>query len=204
MPPAVHKVLKLAPIDVPDAVDALQQAFFDDPVMGFLLPDDGSRRWRIAKLFETEIRAQYVPLAGAWTTADHAGAALWAPPGRWALPPTKLLRNGIPLAHAFGRRLPIALRSLALIEKHHPKEPHWYLAVLGTAPHRQGTGVGSALLQPVLDRCDEEGLPAYLESSKESNLAFYHRHGFEVTEKLNLPGGGPPVWGMWRAAHATR
>ena len=190
-------VQRLAPIDIDHAVDALQQAFYDDPVMAFLLPQEASRRWRMAKMFETEIRAQYLPLASGWMTADHAGVALWAPPGRWQLPPAKLARHGLPLFRAFGRHLPRAMRSLATVERRHPKEPHWYLAVLGTVPHRQGTGVGSALLAPVLERCDREGLPAYLESSKEANLAFYSRHGFEVTEQMTLPGG-PPVWAMWR------
>lgn len=194
-----HAVQRLAPIDVPHAVDALQQAFYDDPMMEFLLPDPTSRRWRMAKMFAIEIRAQYLPLAGGWVTADHAGVALWAPPGHWRLPPTKLVRHAVPLFRAFGRHLPRAMRSLATVERRHPAQPHWYLAVLGTVPHRQGAGVGSALLRPVLERCDREGLPAYLESSKEANLAFYHRHGFEVTERISL-SGGPPVWGMWRAA----
>ena len=41
-------------------------------------------------------------------------------------------------------------------------------------------------------------MPAYLESSKESNVAFYVRHGFEVTDVHHLPRGGPPLWLMWR------
>ena len=69
--------------------------------------------------------------------------------------------------------------------------------MLGTEPERQGNGIGSALMQPVLDDCDEHGIGAYLESSKERNIAFYGRHGFKVTEEILLPKG-PPVWGMWR------
>jgi ribosomal protein S18 acetylase RimI-like enzyme len=85
------------------------------------------------------------------------------------------------------------------VERLHPKgPPHWYLGVLGTRKKAQGRGVGSSLLAPVLDRCDDEGIPAYLESSKHSNIAFYRRHGFEVTGEIPLPFGGPSVWSMWR------
>jgi GNAT superfamily N-acetyltransferase len=190
-------VHKAAAVDLWAVTDALQQAFFDDPVMGYLFPNESSRRWRMAKLFQIELEAHHLPLNSVWTTADHAGAALWSPPDHWRLPPAKLLRNAVPMTRAFGRRLPRAMRALATVERRHPTEPHWYLAVLGTAPTHQGKGVGSALLGPVLERCDTEGLPAYLESSKESNIPFYRRHGFEVTGEIRLPGG-PPVWSMWR------
>ena len=83
------------------------------------------------------------------------------------------------------------------IERSHPPAPHYYLAVLGTDPEAQGRGVGSALMRPVLDACDRDGIPAYLESSKERNIDFYARHGFRVTEEVRMPKG-PPVWPMWR------
>ncbi len=77
-----------------------------------------------------------------------------------------------------------------MIEGAHGRHPeHYYLAVLGTRPDRQGHGVGSALVQPILDICDREQLGAYLESSKEQNMALYRRHGFEVVEVLHLPKG---------------
>jgi len=98
----------------------------------------------------------------------------------------------------FGTNLVGALKTLSTIEKKHPKDPpHYYLAFLGTRPDHQGKGLGSALLKPVLDKCDHEGLGAYLESSKESNLAFYARHGFNLTGEIQLPKG-PLMWSMWR------
>jgi GNAT superfamily N-acetyltransferase len=191
-------VLRAAPIDVNGITDTLQQAFFDDPIMGFLFPKESSRRWRTAKFFDTELRSHQLPLKSAWCTANHEAAALWAPPGHWQLPPATIARNFVPLARAFGRRLPRALRVLSHIEKEHPREPHWYLAILGTAPRYQGKGFGAAVMAPVLEICDTEGLPAYLESSKHDNIAFYGRLGFEVTREMQLPGGGPTVWPMWR------
>jgi GNAT superfamily N-acetyltransferase len=180
--------------DVRPLSRSLARAFDDDPVMGFLFPSDGRRPDQLTRFFGYEVKAR---LGTVWTVDGQAGAAVWAAPDRWRTSPGEVVR-GLPFfLRLFGRRLPTALRLLSLIERHHPDEPHWYLAVLGTDPDHQGTGVGSALLGPVLDRCDEQGLPAYLESSKESNLAFYARHGFAVRTELRLPGG-PPVWPMWR------
>ena len=81
----------------------------------------------------------------------------------------------------------------------HPREePHWYLAIIGVDPVRQGYGVGAALLRSRLRRCDEEGLPAYLESSKLENVPLYQHFGFHVTGTLGLPEGAPVVNTMWR------
>jgi ribosomal protein S18 acetylase RimI-like enzyme len=85
------------------------------------------------------------------------------------------------------------------MEKGHPtNHQHYDLALLGVEPELQGRGFGAALIQPVLSRCDRSGTPAYLESSKERNIAFYERHGFRVLEQLPLSKAGPSIWPMWR------
>jgi len=61
----------------------------------------------------------------------------------------------------------------------------------------QGHGLGVAVMEPVLRRCDEDGIGAYLESSKERNVPYYRRHGFEVVDEIDLPRG-PRIWLMWR------
>jgi ribosomal protein S18 acetylase RimI-like enzyme len=66
-------------------------------------------------------------------------------------------------------------------------------------PAAQGRGLGTAVLAPVLEECDRDGVGAYLESSKESNVAYYARFGFRITEELRLPRG-PRLWLMWRDA----
>jgi ribosomal protein S18 acetylase RimI-like enzyme len=177
---------------------ALADAFWDDPVQQYLLPTEPDRARRLTGLFGMLLRGHYIPLGSTFTTPDHTGGALWAPPGKAVLPPLTIARYGPAMLKALGRYTVRSLRVLSIIEKHHPKEPHWYLGVLGTRTTNQGKGIGSALMKPVLDRCDADGIPAYLESSKHSNLAFYRRYGFEVTGEIALPDDGPPVWPMWR------
>jgi ribosomal protein S18 acetylase RimI-like enzyme len=126
------------------------------------------------------------------------GAAIWAPPGRWRIDFDRVPNSAERTVSIFGANLARATDVLAALEKNHPTDEHWYLAVLGTHPDWQRTGVGSTLLQPVLSRADSEGLPAYLESSKESNIAYYRSFGFEVTGEIGLPNGGPTLWPMWR------
>src|SRR5438309_8944050 len=72
-----------------------------------------------------------------------------------------------------------------------------YLEFLGTRRDVQRKGVGSAVIGSMLERCDREGTPAYLEASSPENVPFYRRHGFDVREELQLKGG-PPVWAMMR------
>ena len=105
-----------------------------------------------------------------------------------------------PFAEAAGEWVNRALGVLIELAEVHPSEPHWYLEGLGTHPDWQRRGVASAVLAPILQRCDDEGLPAYLETQKESNVPFYRRHGFEVTATHQLSNGGPNVWLMWREA----
>ena len=91
----------------------------------------------------------------------------------------------------------VGLKLLEEVDKVHPAEPHWYLALLGTDPVVQGLGAGGALLQPALGEADAGGLPCYLETQKEENLSFYARYGFEVLHTISVPGS-PTVWGMRR------
>jgi GNAT superfamily N-acetyltransferase len=162
-----------------DAVAAtLALAFEDDPVMEFLLPDGASRARRLTRFFQAGLSAQHVAFGACFTDAERAGAAVWDPPGRWHTTTAQLVRGAPAFIAALGLGIPRALRALAAVQRAHPSAPHYYLAVLGTRPDRQGHGLGSALLRPILARCDADGLGAYLESSKERNLPFYRRHGF--------------------------
>lgn len=192
-------VLDASPEDIDDIGWTLARAFVDDPVWRFLVPTDRPWQRRAARLFAAEATNHCRPGRGRVLRTDGGeGAAVWAAPGVVRPSPGDLARQTLPALTLFGRRLGLALGTLAAVEKARPTEPHWYLAILGTAPAHQGKGIGSSLLTPVLRHCDEEGIPAYLESSKEANLAFYRRHGFVEGDPLPLPDDRPKIWPMWR------
>ncbi len=184
--------------DVPAIVEVLARAFDDDPVAMYLFPGERSRRRGLRKFFAVQLRHGYLDSGEVWTTEDRAGAALWAPPDKPRPGPSDLLHLLPVVPHLLGRRTVSALSFVVRTDALRPRERHWYLATLGTDPDRQGQGIGSSLLGEVLARCDAEAMPAYLESSKERNVPFYARHGFEVTRELKAPGGGPTLWLMWR------
>ena len=195
-PPAVRKATTA---DIDPLAGALARAFFDDPVMGWLFPEATGRTATLPRFFSAHLAKVVLPHGEVYTTEGVAGGALWEPPGKWRLGLRGQLRMLPDFIRLFGRRLPLASRGLSLVEARHPAELHWYLAVLGTEPARQGQGIASGLMGPVLERCDKEGTAAYLESSKDSNIPYYERHGFQVTGEIQLPSG-PTVWPMWRPA----
>jgi len=192
-------IKKATDADVPRLAQSLAKAFHDDPVISWMIPDD-DKRLRLGPFgFETWLGKIYMPKAEVYTDEARAVGALWAPPGKWRMSVGLQARLAPRMLRLFGvRRMPLILKGLATLDKAHPDEqPHYYLGILGTDPDHQGKGLGSAAMQPVLDRCDAEGLGAYLESSKEQNVPFYRRHGFEVTGEIHMPDG-PPLWPMWR------
>jgi GNAT superfamily N-acetyltransferase len=182
--------------DLPAIGRTLASAFEDDPIWMYLVPDRARWRRGAPRYFAADA-ANRLRHGSVYVNADVTGAALWAPPDTWRPSMVDLAREMPTGMRLFGIRLPRALRVLTRMEKVHPAGPHHYLAVLGTDPTAQGKGIGSALVCHVTEQADREGLPCYLESSKEQNVPFYARHGFEVTSELSLHNG-PPLWPMWR------
>ena len=182
--------------EAPALAAVMARAFYDDPVFTWFFPNPRKRLAQSRRYFADRTRI-LMRQEEIYTVDGLPAAAMWARPGEWRDPPLAVLRQLFTFAPAMGRRIPGALRGLREIEERHPSKPHWYLSVLGTDPPRQGEGLGSALLRPVLDECDRLEIPAYLETSTERNVAFYIRHGFKVADELTLPHG-PPMWFMWR------
>jgi ribosomal protein S18 acetylase RimI-like enzyme len=186
--------------DIPEMRDALVQAFLEDPVVAWVYPDTATRAKYLPEWYEIMLAAG-LRCGHTYTVSSRQAVAVWSPP---AVPHmVEWDRGGVEIADMMSRHLAgrtkYVLDGLMKIETAHPHDvPHFYLAMLGTLPAAQGKGMAGALLDDVLERCDREGWPSYLETSREQNVHFYERRGFRVTSEIQLPDDGPPIWFMWR------
>ncbi len=185
--------------DLPALEVALATAFADDPmitwVSGIADRDDRIERSMLG-FFRTAVAAGF-QRGHLYTLDGCGGAAVWSPPDVRMFREDEGNALGAPVHEHLG---PAALERLislgAMVGSHHPHESHFYLFVLGAAT--QGRGVGATVIRPALDRCDIDGLPAYLESSSSQNVPFYERLGFRVMWEDNPQPDGPLFRGMWR------
>ncbi len=198
-----ESVRKATADDASRLARTLAQAFYEDPLMRWILPNGSRRQRQLYRSFDSIfLKRLCLPHDETYTTEGIAGGALWLPPGNWPLGLLDNLRLLPHFAASWGRNVPRALRFSSQMDSKHPHDPHYFLYFLGVAPGRQGKGIGTSLMQPVLERCDRERIPAYLEASASRNRNLYARNGFEVVEEVQLPAGAPPIWRMWREPRA--
>jgi GNAT superfamily N-acetyltransferase len=191
-------VRKVRPDELGRLAAVLAGAFYDDPPMTWVVNDDRRRRKLLEGSFGLYLRKLWLKQDACYTTDSVVGAAVWELPGQWKVGGLDQLRLLPSMARINGRLLPRILRAIAVLESNHPVEPHYYLPLVGVELEWRGRGLGTALMRPIVDRCDEEKVPAYLEATSPRNRALYERHGFEVTEQFSLGPGSPPLWRMWR------
>jgi len=188
--------IRVAQVSETDTVlNILTQAFASDPPIRWLMstPDDYLAGFRG---FATGMGGAGLAAGTGYLAADGAAAALWLPPG--VSSDSQAMAAAITPFMTEDKGAVAGAVSEAL-SSYHPHAPHWYLAMIGVDPARQGQGLGSAMLKEALARCDADGVIAYLESSQPRNVPLYERFGFEVIGVVE-PGDFPPIYPMLRSA----
>lgn len=217
--PGSHRVpIRLLTADDVDAASQLlSEAFTEEPQSVALLPDPRVRYELSLVTARREVRSRlrYAAAFGAELDGRLAGVALWNPPNvrpsslvgrlQWvrdlAAERASVAAAVRPAVGALWRERRSLAHTLSVRRRHLRTvgaQPCWYLAVLGTAPDARGRGVGRALLEHVLERCDADRLPAWLETTEEVNTLIYERFGFLTTVRIHGGGGLPDFWMMRR------
>lgn len=174
----------------------IAEAFHDLPPSSWLVADETARKRVFPPYFRLYLE-HGLDAGLVYTTLDRAGVGLWLP-----------IDTGPPLPpDGYDERLAAVTRPWnsrfvvfdAALEARHPTgNPHHHLALLGVRPDRQGSGLGTALLEAHHKELDRDGLPAYLEASSPRNRQLYRRRGYvDLEPPIELPNG-PSLVPMWR------
>jgi ribosomal protein S18 acetylase RimI-like enzyme len=172
-------------------------SFANDPVTRWLMPSAHNYVTH-APVINQIFCGAAIDNQSAYKTENIEGVAMWLPPG--VLPDDEQFAGllfGV-LPEEIGED---AANFFTAMAEYHPKEPCWYLAVLAVDPTCQGNGYGAALMKEALAMIDEQGMPAYLESSNPRNISLYERYGFEPMGEIQF-GLSPVLTPMYRPARA--
>jgi ribosomal protein S18 acetylase RimI-like enzyme len=173
-------------------IDALMLSFAGDPMARWSWADPKiylKAFPRFARAFGGNAFEQ-----GTAHRIGHAGAALWLAPG---VGPDDEAMAALMVETISPTMAEDGGRLMEQMGAFHPKEPHWYLPIIGIDPAHQGKGLGGRLLAHQLAICDRDGALAYLESSNPRNIGLYERHGFEALGRIQA-GSSPTMVPMLR------
>jgi GNAT superfamily N-acetyltransferase len=194
---AANSVRHAVGADLDDLERTLADAFFDDPMMQWIYPDPETRKVEAPRFMRVALEIGF-PHGHVYATGNNGAAAIWSPPDVELFDDAAATTFFTLLGEQLGPRAEEIGTGLMNVSACHPHdEPHFYLFVLGTASSHQSKGLGSTLIREVLDRCDRQGIGAYLESSNIRNVPFYERHGFRVLTEVHA-GGDFVARPMWR------
>lgn len=185
--------------DVPRLAEMLAAAFRDYPWTRWTFDEDDHER-RLGRMYELMLTEFAPPHGEVWIADECDAAAVWAWTGlgRSADDVAALHRVNDEMRTLAGGRAEAGAIAEGLISAHRPDGEHWYLASLGVRPSCQGRGLGSRVVEPMLNRLDAEGQTAALDTSSADSVRFCSRHGFEVVDQFELPDAGPTIWIMVR------
>jgi GNAT superfamily N-acetyltransferase len=192
----VDHVRQGEPDDREAVVVTVTAAFANDPAWSFLLEDAYDRLAPefAGALFDTRVNSE-----GVWVTSDLAAVAMWEQMGGDRPPAVGSEQIWKGFRAAAGESAWTRLTEYErAVDVARPTSPYWYLGVLATRPDRLREGLATAVMTPVLERADREGLDCCLETSTAANLRFYEGRGFIDTTAVHIMSG-PPTWWLRRA-----
>ncbi len=173
-------------------------AFEHDPTWAWAFPNPATRLAN-HRIWWGLYMHSALPYGHVWMTEDGGAASLWIPPDQPELSDEDEARVEPLLRELVAAHADQVLTLLDRFDANHPRDtPHYYLSLLGTHPDHRGQGKGMRLLAANLALIDQQGFPAYLESSNRDNDHRYERLGFVMVGEFAAPGGGPTISCMWR------
>jgi GNAT superfamily N-acetyltransferase len=167
-------------------LELLCASFESNQSVNFIVAQDKNRCSRIRNLMAYSL-AMCSLFGEVWLSDDDNACALIIYPHFKKMTFKTVLLDLKLIFQAVGiRNVSKVLDREQMIRQRHPKLPMAYLWFLGVKPSMQNQGIGSKLLEKLIDYAETLSLPVYLETSAISNLQWYQKLGFEIYTTLQL------------------
>src|SRR5262245_38619568 len=135
--------------DADRAIATLTTAFADDAVTRWVLRDSHLYLTYWPRLIDAFAGAAFAG-GTADSIDDHGGVALWLAPG---VASDDEAMGALAVEAIPADQQDEIFSFMTQMAEFHPQDPHWYLALIGVDPMKQGHGHGSSLLVHALNRC---------------------------------------------------
>jgi len=196
-------MLRLPRHQIKPASEILAQAFLDDPLWTYFIPDISRRQMLLRYIFELRVRFGISHGEVYATSSNLEGVAVWLRSEKTDMNLIEGIRHGgMQVLFRLGMkpisRMLSAGRFVYEIQRRYAPPHSWYLSPIGVAPQFQGKGYASRLLGPMFARFDKEKLLCFLETQKKENVPVYLHYGFKLVDETVIPGTGVSNWAMIR------
>jgi hypothetical protein len=173
----------------------LAHAFSEDDALQNMTGEKEFNEAKMISLFRFIVKASLKYGYVFATSPEIEGIIIWLPENVTYLSVFDFFTCGgtaIIFKHGFSMPWNMMKYEAFIAKRHnyHINEPHWYLLAIAVGKAHRKKGHSSRLMRPFLDYFDKSGMPAYLETGKGNNEAMYRHYGFDLIEKIELPGGG--------------
>ncbi len=167
-------------------VDILARSFDDNKSVNYIVKQDKKRAVRMRKLMEYSFDICYL-FGDVFLSEDKKGCALIVMPDKKKSTLKSIFLDIKLVASVIGLTNVIkAMSRESRINKLHPKEHFYYLWFIGVDPAEQSKGIGTALLNGIINEAKKENRPIYLETSTLKNIPWYEKFGFKIYNKLDF------------------
>jgi GNAT superfamily N-acetyltransferase len=201
--------IRLSFDDVGEIVTVFSDAFYDYPVMRYVLGPAQPYYERLQRLVELFVSRRAYPNEPILGVRDETGtlvAAATMTLARLEDPPAAFLALRESVWGELGEDARARYDGFAAATQHFAIEsPHYYLDMIGVRRSHQGRGLARVLLEAVHDfsSADERSSGVSLSTERAANVGFYEHFGYHVQGHARV-GDGLETWALFRAENATR
>ena len=167
-------------------VNILAKSFDNNKSVNYIVKQDNKRAVRMKKLMEYSFDVCYL-FGDIFLTDDRKGCALIVMPDKKKTTFKSIMLDAKLTLSVIGlSNIKRAMNRESRINKLHPEVPFYYLWFIGVDPAEQNKGIGTKLLNDVINEARSKHRPIYLETSTLKNIPWYEKFGFMIYDKLDF------------------